>query len=125
MGMYTELVVATQVRNVPEAIAVLQFMAGVTETTPPLPEHALFQTDRWDSLFTCNSHYFVPLSVVKLQYNDIAGAWSLISRADLKNYDNEVEKFIDWIRPYLDCSPGQMFAYSRYEEAAEPTIYYA
>ena len=126
MGMYTELVVCANIKNVPEVIAVLKYMVDFFESSvgqPQLPNHPLFTTDRWRMLFHGSSYYFVPRAIAKLEYDDIGDYWCLITRADLKNYDSEIEKFIDWIRPYVD-SENEMFAYSRYEETREPTIYY-
>lgn len=127
MGMYTELVLATKVKNDPAIVPILQFMADPQPVTPMagLPEHPLFKTPRWQFLFSCSSYYFVPRSVCKFEYDEIGKYWVLISRADLKNYDDEIAKFIDWIEPYLDVEPGEMIGYSRYEETAEPTIIYA
>lgn len=123
MGMYTELVVCTNIKNVPEVVEVLKYMVGQTDRPATLPNHPLFSTSRWEILFTCNSYYFVPCSIAKFEYNEIGRYWCLITRADLKNYDGEIEKFIDWIRPYIE-NEDKMFAYSRYEETREPTIYY-
>lgn len=124
MGMYTELVLSTRIKNDPTAVAVLKYMAGATNELPALPDHPLFATTRWRMLFSCSSHYFVPTSVVKFEFNDIANCWLLISRADLKNYENEIEKFVDWINPYLEIENGEMFGYSRHEECLEPTIHF-
>ena len=59
------------------------------------------------------------------KFDDIAKAWCFVSRSDFKNYDSEIEKFIDWIGPHLDVNPGEMIGYYRYEEFSEPTIIYA
>ena len=125
MGMYTELVMATKVKNVPEVIEVLKYMTdpGVP-VMPILPDHPLFRTSRWTSLFQCCSYYFVPTTVAKLEFDEIGNYWCLITRADLKNYSGEIELFIDWIRPHLDAHGDEMIGYSRYEETREPTIYY-
>jgi len=125
MGMYTELMMSARVKNDnPEVINVLKFMAGQLETQPPLPDHPLFNTPRWKWLFSSASYYFVPRSTVLFEYDDIGEYWVLISRADIKNYDDEIELFIDWIRPHLEASEETMIGYSRYEETKEPTIYY-
>lgn len=124
MGMYTELVMATQIKDVPEVVEVLKYMAGQIQEKPTLPDHPLFKTDGWTALFRCSSHYFVPLSVVRFEFDDIAESWSLISCASLKNYGGEIEHFIDWIKPYVEDG-DQMIGYSRYEETREPTIYYS
>lgn len=124
MGMYTELVMATRVKNVPEVVAILKYMVGETAEQPPLPDHPLFSTPRWRMLFTCSSYYFVPRSTALFSFDEIGEFWCLITRADLKNYDSEIELFIDWIRPYLDADENHMIGYSRYEETRKPTIYY-
>lgn len=126
MGMYTELVVSTQIKPIDEVIDVLKVMAGISDKHVKLPKHPLFKTPRWRSLFLSSSYYFTPRNVCLLEYDDISNTWCLITRADLKNYDGEIEKFIDWIRPYLaEAGYATMFAYSRYEETEEPTIYYS
>ena len=124
MGMYTELVMSTRVKEVPEVVGVLQYMAGNEPRPAELPDHPLFKTSRWEILFQCSSYYFVPRISVLFEHDDIGHYWVLISRADLKNYDSEIEKFIDWIRPYLEATNDDMIGYSRYEETREPTIYY-
>jgi len=124
MGMYTEFVMTARIKDVPEVVAVLKYMAGQSDEKPALPDHPLFLAPRWDMLFRCSSYYFVPLSVAKFEYDDIGKYWCLISYASIKNYDQEIEKFIDWIKPYVD-NDDTMFGYSRYEEMREPTIYYS
>lgn len=126
MGMYTELVVSAEIKPIEEIIDTLKVMAGLSDKFVKLPEHPLFKTSRWRCLFNSSSHYFVPRSVCLLEYDDISASWILIVRSDLKNYEHEIELFIDWIRPYLvECGYETMFAYSRYEETKEPTIYYS
>ncbi|MCA1800256.1 MAG: hypothetical protein LC650_03090, partial [Actinobacteria bacterium] len=56
-----------------------------------------------------------------LNYDDIGG-WFLTIRCNLKDYDDEIEKFIDWITPYTD-STG-FVGYKRYEQDEEPTLIY-
>lgn len=125
MGMYTELFISTRIKDVSEVVEGLRLMLGETQWTGPLPKHPLFSTPRWRSMLVCSSYYFVPRSIHKLEHDTIGGYWVLISRSDFKNYDNEINLFIDWIRPYLDVSIGEMIGYHRYEECDEPTIIYA
>jgi hypothetical protein len=122
--MYTELHMSARIKDDPEAVAILKYMAGQTDEQPPLPDHPLFATPRWSALFRCSSYYFVPRSTVLFERDEIGGYWCLISQASIKNYDGEIGKFIDWIRPYVDDT-DTMIGYSRYEEDREPTIYYS
>lgn len=124
MGMYTEIVISTRIKNIPEVVEVLKYMAGITETQPKLPDHPLFKTPRWTCLFKMSSYYFTPRATVLFEWDDIGGYWCLISRSDLKNYDQEIEQFFDWIKSFVDHAYGEMIGYSRYEETREPTIWY-
>lgn len=124
MGMYTELVISTMIKDDPEVVGALKTMLGEQEDIKDLPKHPLFSTPRWRIMLICSSHYFVPISVHAFRYNEIAKAWALVTRSDFKNYDNEINLFIDWIKPYLDCSYGEMVGYFRYEEDEIPTIVY-
>jgi hypothetical protein len=121
MGMYTELVIVTQIKDDPEVVKVIKHLIG-EEECETLPEHPFFQCPRFDLIMICNSHYFIPLSAQRFVYNVISKTWSLITRADFKNYNDEIALFCDWIDPYLDCSTGEMFGYSRYEEDEDPII---
>ena len=123
MGMYTELLISARIKNDPIAVDAIKAMLG-EDNPSKLPEHKLFLTPRWKHMLVCSSYYFVPLSIHKFEYNTIGRYWVLISRSDFKNYDNEIDLFIDWIKPYLDTSNGEMYGYYRYEESSEPTILY-
>lgn len=131
MGMYTEIVVSTRLKALPPLVFdALNEMCGEgsldEEQEKRLAEtHPLFKTPRWRGLFTCSSYYFVPKSMQVLEFEDIGKTWCLIVRADLKNYDNEIELFFDFIRPFLEDQDEAMIGYSRYEEDTHPTIYYA
>lgn len=124
MGMYTELFISTRIVDDKKVIDILKYMIGETDIMSELPDHKLFKVcDRWDFMLKCSSYYFVPRVIHLLEYDDIGKYWCFINRSDFKNYDNEVNLFIDWIKPYL-ADKDEMFAYSRYEEDKEPTIYY-
>jgi hypothetical protein len=129
MGMYTELVLSTQIKDDPAVVEIIKFMGGDGQVTPnptfELPDHPFFKADRWKHMLRSASYYFTPMTAFRFERDDIAKSWSLIVRCDLKNYDDEIEKFIDWLSPHLDDHHGQMIGYSRYEESREPTILYA
>ncbi|MDO7204281.1 hypothetical protein Q5M85_09125 [Paraclostridium bifermentans] len=42
----------------------------------------------------------------------------------MKNYDNEIDKFIDWIKPYVEGSWYKFLGYKRNEENKEPKLIY-
>lgn len=127
MGMYTEIFVCAQLKNLDsESINAINAMTGAEDADGPLPDHPLFATDRWLWLLCGSSYYFVPRSVSRFEYDDISKTWCLIARADIKNYSGEIEKFFDWITPLTeDRDSKMMIGYSRYEESDYPTLYFA
>lgn len=124
MGMYTELMINARVNNDMNVINILKKMAGDDTVSVTLPDHPLFKTDRWQFMLRCSSYYFTPVTTNVLSYDDIGDYWCFINVSSFKNYDNEVSKFFDWIKPHLE-SENEMIGYHRYEEDREPTIVYS
>lgn len=133
MGMYTEICLNVRLEeNTPsEVINLLSRMVngpwlrnerGYVEI--PVPDHPFFQCPRWRMVLTCSSHYFVPFSHSTMRFDEIADTWFLCARADLKNYDSEIEQFFNWLQPYIDAPVGEFIGYSRYEESNVPTLYF-
>lgn len=124
MGMYTELRLNCRLRpDTPEhVISVLRYLADGNIMNPPtfsLPDHPLFACSRWNCLMRMSSAYFKDgPSAAVVEWD---GHWCVLSVANLKNYDGEIEKFIDWILPYVDAAPGEIWAQHRYEESDHAT----
>lgn len=125
MGMYTEIALNISLReDTPESVlSILEKMAtGEDETIErPLPDHAFFKCDRWHHLMIMGSCYFHGLSLSKYKWRD-CGVSALSFRSNLKNYDDEILKFLGWITPYVD--PDDHAGYFRYEEDDNPTLIY-
>lgn len=128
MGMYTELHFNAELRkDVPsDVLAILNYMleAGPGAPPPPLPEHALFKTQRWPVMLRTDSYYFAADTHSTLRHDEIGECYYLCIRCNLKNYDEEIEKFVDWIDPYLEAFEGDFLGFSRYEETETPTLIY-
>lgn len=123
MGMYTELIFGASLKtDTPkEVIDTLRYMVGDIDK----PEKLAFDSDR--NPLRGGSHYFGMINdVTKMYYNDTANCWVLSSRANIKNYENDIDAFLEWIKPYVDSGSGNrdMYAIKIYEEQSEPTIYY-
>lgn len=129
--MYTEIYVNFRmIDNVPENVVnLIKVMTGEIENNESIekPNHPLFKTTRWWFLFNSHSFYHIPYTVVNFKKNDISRNWYLTARSDLKDYDNEVELFFDWIKQYIDSRGDNktFIGYSRHEESDEPILYYA
>lgn len=126
MGMYTELIFgATLKKDTPnEVIEALKYMIGETKEKPvnfPLPD------GRCEWLFQGGSYYFaINNSVTKMWLDDIDKQWHISTRSNIKNYENEIETFLEWIKPYIDGGSGirDLYAITIYEEQDTPTLYY-
>lgn len=128
MGMYTDLVLGVDLRiDTPaEVINILKYMVNGDELTDYdsyLPEHPLFKTKRWSIIPVCDSAYFGGSTVSKLQKPRYTGdLWSLSIRSNLKNYNLEIELFLNWLEPYVKTRG--FVGYMRYEEFDDPTLIY-
>ena len=125
--MYTEIHFNSELKkNLNQnVIDILGYMLDHDKNMPALPDHEFFKCDRWKLLFTMGSYYFDADTHSTLRFDDISGSYYLCVRANLKNYNNEIQKFIDWIMPYLNKYEGEFLGFYRYEETEEPTLIYA
>lgn len=73
------------------------------------------------------SYYFgVNLPISEMWQDEYGKEYHISTRANIKNYENEIENFLKWIKPYIKSGSGnrEMYAIVIYEQANEPTIYY-
>lgn len=123
MGMYTEIVFRadldpSRMTQADQTALGLLFHDGIYRSVEreQLPIHSLFDTPRWRQLFTTYSFYHAGCAAraltVEPSCTKVAGA------GHLKNYDQEVELFLDWVAPFLiSRHRGDGFlGWMRYEE---------
>lgn len=128
MGMYTELHFNCRLkRNVPpNVIEILEYMLHKRNDKPALPDHDLFSTGRWEHMLLSDSAYFYADTHSTLRVDEgFNERHVLCIRCNLKNYEGEIEKFVDWIMPYLSTTPDNFLGFSRYEETEQPTLLFA
>lgn len=124
--MYTELIFQGETKpNLPKEVQELFYyffdensseLIGEFET----PDHEFFQCSRWRSIGHMSSYYFNPFSLRHIEKHIRPNAGKhVFLRCDLKNYDNEIEKFLEWIKPYME----EYWGYYWYEEDKTPTIF--
>lgn len=126
MGMYTELHFNAQLkRDTPkQVIDTLAYMNWQVQDEPSiLPKHELFGKSRWDFMLRCSSSYFALSPASSVDWDEDSRCYYLHVRCNLKNYNDEIESFLDWIMPYID-SGGECLGYYRYEEENDPTLIY-
>lgn len=123
--MYTELIFGARLNeNTPnDVIETLKFMMGETDVKP---EAFPFPDGRCEWLFRGSSYYFgVHKAVSEMYYDEIARAWTISTRSNIKNYEGEIETFLEWIKPYIYSGSGsrEMYAVVTYEDG-EPKMFY-
>ena len=133
MGMYTEFVFGVSLLStIPkEVIDILDFLVNSSEFnyTNNLPNHKFFSNHRFRSIALCSSYYFGysdSNSKFSLDNEGISKEYLLSIRSSIKNYNNEIEYFVDWIKPYVSNGSGtnDLLGYMLYEEASVPYLFY-
>jgi hypothetical protein len=124
MGMYTEISFAAELDSqTPECIkeAIRSLVAG---DVPDYP-HPFFQTPRSLCVMLGESTSF-PAHQPPVFEVDEHGSLVLYFRANLKKQDDEIELFLDWIKPYILYGSGarDLYAVVIHEDADTPDLYY-
>ena len=125
MGMYTELLLKAEVEDEtpPQVMRVLEYFFKGGPEPESLPDHPLFEKPRWEMIGRSSSYYHIPWPDGGMGRGGAErGTWYIFSRSDLKNYDGEIEAFLDWSRPYLRPATGSCLGWTWYEEAEHPTM---
>lgn len=116
MGMYTEIrvnAVFTK-ETPPEVRTIIESMVMQSDFPAQAPKHPFFETARGHRLLTSGSSYFCedPNQSITPRAD---GGFELRATASIKNYDGEIAKFADWIRPYCMPQEGPLVT-EEYEE---------
>lgn len=121
MGMYTEINMrASLKKDTPEDV--LQVLECIVNSDRlllgvPFPNHPLFGCDRWRNLGSHGSYYFPKGNQSRLVRPEYEWEVPCIAlHGNLKNYDDEIAKFFDWLDPYIEDEDGTYLGYSLYEE---------
>lgn len=124
MGMYTEFNAALCFKkNTPSSvIEIIECLLGDKEWPEKLPEHDFFKSSRFRMVLTCDSYYFPSISDSKMEQDRIDHRYHLNIRCNLKNYDDEIEKFLDFISTHIETEG--FLGYMRHEEFENPTLIY-
>lgn len=124
MGMYTELDLKVAIKDDPIVVDVLKEIATnvLSSNIKGRLDHPFFKTNRCDMVGWGGSCYFDSQSYTQFEYDKIANCWLFTTCFNLKNYDSEIEKFLDWLCPYI-LTEGYLGTYW-YEEQEEPINIY-
>ena len=118
MGMYTELVLKAEYRDKcpPEIRPIFEFLFNKGPYPKELPDDVFFKTSRWEQIGRSCSYYHIPWidSGIENSY--------LFCRCDLKNYNQEIIKFMKWAKQYIRPVIGEVYGWIWYEEDETPTL---
>jgi len=121
MGMYTELFLQVELKeDTPnEIIDTLRYMMAEDVEEPVRPP---FTADRWKSMLRMVTFTF-PVGHRELTKCELSKNYYLLVRCELKDYDGEILKFLNWIAPYITDNTHYQGHYL-YEQDEEPTRFY-
>lgn len=116
MGMYTQLLLDVRLKkDTPkEVIKILTEMVSKDDVCE-------FWEGRLNWCFNSSSYYFNNYNHSEIGFDEIMSAYKLFVYCDFKNYGEEIEKFLAWLKPYIEYTED-MLGYVRYEEDEIPTI---
>lgn len=130
MGHYTEFVFGVSLLSTTPKIVinVLDYLVNREELIN-IPNHEFFNCNRYSYIATSSSYYFGysdSSSTFNSKADNINNEYLLSIRSNIKNYDNEIDKFVDWIRPYVNSGSGskELLGYKLSEESVIPYLFY-
>ena len=128
MGMYTELIFGATLKETTPTYMTDAFNQVINDKDAKLSGEAKQFIDEYSlsKLIWCTSYYFgAHNNKPSCVFDKIANRWCISFRANCKNYQNEIEKFIEFIKPYVEygSGPTNIFAIVQYEEDDYPTLY--
>lgn len=133
--MYTELIFgATLKEKTPTYVTqALDYVINDTDDTDDTVNVKLSDESKYfineyslSKLIWCTSYYFgAHTNKPSCVFDKTSNRWCISFRANCKNYKGEIEKFIEFIRPYVEYGSGltNIFAIVQYESDDYPTLY--
>ena len=111
MGHYTELKVKLKLKkNTPESVINIlkrvlierdlghdKTLFNTEDVFKPELEHEFFKTERWYMLFLSTNWGDIQGG----KFYEENGYWVIDLHTEFKNYDSEIDKFMNWISPYV------------------------
>lgn len=130
MGMYTELNMTFEIReDAPEDfVRTLRSMLEDGEPNNYGQTHRLFSLEsaRWKWMLRFSSDSFAANQARSMMWKDEGEdpTWHVVILCSFRNYEGEVEAFVDWVTPYIVGYRGDFLGYSRLEAYREPELIY-
>lgn len=115
MGMYTRFYLSCELSTETSynTIIMLEFMIGIKPHYLKIPKHILFETGRWKYMLRSSTYY---ADTNSLKYNYEYNTWFLNISSYFKCYDDEINKFLNWINPNITAPDNEFIGYYQFEE---------
>ena len=131
MGTYTELILKVQFKKEWLSTQELEifeylFTRDCDDSRPrplSLPDHPFFAFPRWDWIRSSSSFYHHPRPVISYCH-EVCDKIYLFMRIDCKNYNEQIEKFLDCIVPLTSETYNRCIGWRWVDELEEPVILY-
>ena len=121
MGMYSDFYLKVRlVKPLPEVVkrALREMEVGFRAPSITGIDHPFFQTQRWNMVWR-GSYVGEEFDEAPDESSFKNGTLTITSA--IKNYENEYQKFMDWLSPYVAEQNGAVVGKYQYEEDDEPT----
>ena len=129
MGTYTELILKVNFKKDWLSAKELEifeylFASDCGDAIPlSLPNHSFFQLPFWDRISHAGSFYHHPRAVISYLH-EVCDTIYLFMRIDCKNYNQQIETFLDWIVPLTSETHNRCIGWRWVDELQEPLILY-
>jgi hypothetical protein len=106
MGMYTQLNINVTLDNNHRVIGVLNKLINQNDDEELNIDdpHPFFKCLRFRYVFHSCSYYFDSKPYANLTFDTINKLYYFSTVFDLKNYDSEIEEFLNWLCPYIETN---------------------
>lgn len=117
MGDYTKLDLKCKIKDNGKVINIIKRMIDGDDDVfrEMANEHEFFRDTRADLVFRCGSAYFDEEPFAELNEDNV-----LMCSFNLKNYTGTIEKFLNWLAPYIETM-GDIGEY-HYEYSSPRTV---
>ena len=133
MGTYTEIIFGARLKSsTPKNIIdTLRFVANgpkqdIHEEDPVVvyDKELIEKYNLYDVMRSASYYFGVCEPVSKMWFDKTAGEWVLSFRSNCKNYNDQLEEFVKWIKPYIrsGTGDGEIYAIITVEEST-PVMY--
>ena len=122
MGMYTELILGCSLtKDLPKEC--VNALNNCINSSDIIIDDFSKKYELMDICYSESAYFGSPPSCKFIEDSDY---YQLSIRSNLKNYFQEIERFLDYLRPYVEYGSGinEFYAIVTYEENSYPTIWF-